>query len=276
MIKWAVNCDNVWPTLWNTKPSLFWYFYPARDTSRTEFEEKWMPWMPGDQKCPYTGWRVEKKLNVVHSVYFNSGVTLQFKTYEQRAINLQASTLWAIFIDEEPPYGLFHELLARRRATDGYISIVFTPTIGQPEFAAAFDKDYKGTKKETFPDAYKRQISLYECKWYTDKNGKQIERAWTDERIQQEVNLYIGNYKELMVRIYGYFIKEGGLMYGSYDPKTSNVTGFTFPLDWNYYVAVDIGSGGKHNHPAAIVLWLFRDYNQGCFQEGEIRLTSNA
>jgi phage terminase large subunit-like protein len=79
---------------------------------------------------PVYGWKEEKKQGDIVAIHFNSGVHIFFKTYSQNAEDLQSGTCDAIFCDEELPEELY-ELIARLNATDGYIHMVFTATLGQ-------------------------------------------------------------------------------------------------------------------------------------------------
>lgn len=300
-ITWAVNEFKNWNRLWpGMRPNLFWYFYPSGPQIDTEFKKKWQEYSPdasisarqfrsqfvGDQKleglmpgfpeCFFTGYSLvyKEKDRDIKEINFNTGVSVQFKSYEQRVINLQSSTVFGVFIDEEIPLETFNEVQARRRAIQGYLNLVMTPTIGQDEFVDAFDESLTGTSKETFSKAFKKKISLYDCQKFI--NGERS--IWTDEAIEEE-KLREPTYRKMRVRVYGDFIKEDDLMYHSYNPEVNNFDSFELPENWPYFVGIDVGSGGMNNHPAGIVfVGTSPDYTQGCVfsaWRGDKRETSN-
>jgi hypothetical protein len=130
--------------------------------------------------------------------------------------------------------------------------MVFTATLGQ-EF---WRKVIEGTgQEELWPNAYKQQISMFDCQKYED--GSQS--RWTDSRIAGAIDR-CKNKAEVNRRIYGKFVMSEGLKYSGFDrtrnfkpyPKTKDGRYYKgVPNGWDVYSAVDIGSGGKDNHPAA-------------------------
>ena len=169
VIEWAGN-PTLWPNLWpGRRPRVFWYFYPDSDTTKTEVEQKWIPeFLPrGAYKDHETyGWKItygEKKS--IESIAFNSGITVFFKAYSQKASNLQSTSVDAMFTDEEMPVPYYNELVARMFATDGFFHMVFTCTLNQDMWKRAIEG--RGDM-EMFPDAFKQQISMYDCLLYRD------------------------------------------------------------------------------------------------------------
>ena len=41
-IEWACN-KKLWPSLWDSTPKQFWYFYPSDEVATIEVEKKWVP-----------------------------------------------------------------------------------------------------------------------------------------------------------------------------------------------------------------------------------------
>lgn len=94
-IEWACN-KKLWPELWKTEPRIFWYFYPSEAVASVEFEKKWVPeFLPrGAMKNhPQYGWDVEYTHGLIEGLHFKSGVTIYFKSYGQKVINLQTATV---------------------------------------------------------------------------------------------------------------------------------------------------------------------------------------
>ena len=259
-IHWATE-PSLWKELWPAKAQdpnfvpTFWYLYPNQDTVMQEVEEKWeVEFLPqGEYKDhPVYGWKKIIRNKVLKGIRFNSGVTIYFKTYSQNVSDLQAGTISAIFCDEELPEHIYPELSARLIATDGYFSIVFTATLGQDFWRTAIEPLENET--EGFPDAFKRQISTFDCLEYHDGT----ETTWTHERIARVISKCKNN-AEVQRRVYGKFVKDDGLKYFGFDAERNYVpfpakNGIPFtgvPLGWDVYTGVDIGSGGEKNHPAA-------------------------
>lgn len=240
----------------HAKPSS-WYLYPNQDTVMSEFDEKWVPDIlpKGDYKDhPVYGWKHTITNKVLKKITFNTGWTIYFKTYNQNVQDLQSGTIWAMDADEELPVDLWDELSARLFATDGYFSMAFTATKGQTFWKNAIES--KGDK-ETFKDAFKIQVSQYDCLEYEDGS----ETPWTAERIARN-KAKCKSDAEVQRRIYGKFMVDSGLLYSGFSevvnvteyPKTKS--GLIFkgvPPTWSVYTGIDYGSGGVKNHPSAIV-----------------------
>lgn len=246
-IDWATNREK-WPELWpGETPNQFWYLYPSQDVVNAEFLTKWKQFLPtGKYKDDeYYGWKELKDGKDTIGIEFKSGVFVFFKTYGQKASNLQTGTVHALFCDEELPIELFDELMLRINATDGYFHMVFTATLGQDEWRRAMEPDEND--EEFLPQAFKQTVSLYDSMFYEDGTPSK----WTAERIKQ-AELRCSTHKEVLKRIYGKFIVIGGLKYESFDLKRHVKPKHPVPQNWLVYEGVDIGSGGKDGHPSAI------------------------
>lgn len=258
-IEWACN-KKLWPELWPTEPKIFWYFYPSELVSAVEFEKKWVPeFLPrGAMKNHENyGWDVEYNNGTLEALHFKSGVTIYFKSYGQKVVNLQTATVHMITADEEMPEEYVDELLARLRATRGYFNQVFTATRGLPLWYRAME--CIGSADEAFKTAYKRTVSMYECKTYEDGTPS----PWTDERIA-EAEAQCTSKREVMKRIHGRFVKDEGLRYESFDPDRNTTSYVPVPPDWKWYSAVDVGSGGKGRSAGAVVfLAVSPDFTRG-------------
>lgn len=247
-IEWATNKDR-WPELWPGKePNLFWYFYPDYTTASEEFLTKWQEWLPrGDAKnSPEFGWQAEWMRKDIKALVFNSGIRVIFKAYTQKDTNIQASSVYACFLDEECPIGKLPEIQVRLQATDGYLRAGFTATIGQDYWRRVFEP--QGKDEELHPDAWKKQISLYDCQVYEDGSPG----PWHQEKIRRAI-ARCGSKTEELRRVWGKFVVSGGLKFESFDRDKNVVEAHPLPRSWNVYVGIDYGSGGETGHPAAIV-----------------------
>jgi len=248
-IDWATNTEK-WPRLWRSRPYQFWYLYPTRDVVNAEFETKWKPqFLPNGamKDDPYYGWKEERKgVQGVIAIHFNSGVHVYFKTYAQDVSALQTGTCDAIFCDEELPIDMYDELMHRLNASDGYFHMVFTATMGQDFWRRALEP--LETEKEELPDAFKQVVSLYDAMTYTDGTHSH----WTIEKIQA-IERRCSSENEIQKRVHGRFILIGGRKYENYDARRHFKKSHPIPESWLIYEGVDLGSGGKSGHKAAIV-----------------------
>lgn len=247
-IEWATN-TALWPELWNTKPSVFWYLYPNYDIATVEVEKKWIPdLLPrGEYKDhPKCGWTVTYDKKQVQKIDFNSGVSIYFKAYTQNPQHLQAGTVHAMWADEELPDNLFGELKSRISATNGYYHAGFTATLGQDFWRQILEDDNPRTNP--LPNALKMQISLFDCQHFEDGTPS----IWTDKKIEEEIRL-CPNEREVQRRVYGKFVKSEGLKYPSFDRIKNVKPAAAIPNDWLIYAGIDIGSGSPSGgHPSAI------------------------
>ncbi len=263
-IHWATE-PSIWPSIWSTTPAQFWYLYPNRDTVKAEFELKWTKeFMPrGSMKTDSQyGWRIETDKGVPKAIYFNTGVVVFFKTYTQDVHNLQSGTVHAIFTDEELPINHYDELMFRLTATDGIFHQVFTATRGQEFWRRAME--CRGTKIETLKDAFKQQVSMYDCLEYMDGSPT----PWNKEKIER-VKRKCKSQNEIDKRVYGKFVLTEGLKYESFNYTRNYVEPYKIPKDWFVYSGVDIGSGGPTGHPAAVAFVAVRnDFKKGAVFRG--------
>lgn len=273
-IHWATE-STLWEELWprasqeqkivpelKKGPTIF-YFYPTATQATVEFQEKWEPqYLPRGEfkEDSKYGWKVEYKNKEVFAIYFNSGATIYFKSYKQGLVALQTATVHYLCLDEECPVDLWSELMLRVQATDGYISMAFTATLGQEMWRQALEPG-EG-EEEKFPGAWKRQVSMYDCQKFVDGSLS----LWTNERIDAVISL-CRNSSEVQRRVFGKFIKDSGLVYPTFEPKRHVKPWHPVPKSWLWYQAVDIGSGTDgeegEGHPSGIVLVAVRpDYQQ--------------
>ncbi len=262
-IHWCTE-PKLWGELWETKPRQIWYLYPSKDIVESEFKTKWEPeFMPRDYMVTHNqyGWKVMKKAGDIVGIQWNTGVTLYFKTYSQNPQYLQSGTVHAIFADEELPVDIFDELMFRLAASNGYYHQVFTATLGQEFWRMALE--VKG-KDEALKGAFKTQVSMYDCLEYEDGSST----PWTKKKIAEIKNKCKSD-NEVQRRVYGKFVKDSGLKYPCFAREMNMVKPYKIPADWLIYTGVDIGSGGKTGHPAAMSFIGVRpDFQKGAVFKG--------
>lgn len=249
VIEWATN-QEMWPFLWRTRPRQFWYLYPTKEVATIEVQKKWIPeFMPRGSlaKSQKYGWKIEKDGRNIAAIHFNSGVSIYFKAYSQDESHLQSATVHYIALDEEIPENLYEELNFRRNATDGYLSMAFTATIGQQLWYDTIEEI--GTDREKFKGAWKKVVSVFDCQRYEDGSPS----FWTDDRIRRSI-ASCKSEAEIQKRVYGRFVKDEGLKYASFVRKHNVCDPHVIPGYWHYYAGVDIGAGGDKNHPSSIAI----------------------
>lgn len=248
VIHWATE-PSLWPRLWVTKPQQFWYMYPSSQQATSEYETKWQQFLPRNEfkDHPQYGWKPDIQQKQIKSILFNTGLRCYFKSYSQKDVNLQSSTVHYIASDEEMEEDLYNEIKSRLIANRGHFSSVFTATIGQDFWRRAMEPE-EG-EKEVLPEAFKQTVSMYDCLEYEDGTPSH----WTLDEIKR-IEDSCSTHNEVLKRVHGRFIKDvNGRKYPTFDIKKHVKGRGPIPFDWNIYAAVDLGSGGEGNHPAAIV-----------------------
>lgn len=252
ILKMLRTCTTpkLWPELWPAKPDplLMWYLYPSREVATLEWKTKWLPLMPKGpyQDHPIYGWEAKFEGDYIASVQFKSGPLLVFKTYGQRTMVLQTASVWVVACDEELPEMHYSELSFRIEGTQGYFWMVFTATLGQQMWLRAMEG--KG-ETELFPEAFKRTVSMEDCRVYADGSPG----PYDDARIAKAI-ARCKNKAEVDRRVHGRFVKDEGRKYVQYDPTRHLIKPYSVPREWSVYGAVDIGSGGNNHKPACLFL----------------------
>lgn len=260
----ATNIER-WPDMWKEKPDLFWFFYTDSDTLSREFMLKWKRWLPqGKMKdSKQYGWKVDadRREKDIRGVQFNSGVLLEFKFYTQHAKNLQSATVFDVGTDEEVPESFWDEIHQRIAGPDGYFSAAFTATLNQQLWWRAMEGQGDA---ELFPDAYKFQVSKYDCQTFDDGTLG----LYTEEKILRQIAM-CSSQSQVDRRIYGKFSAETGRKCHTFDPNRHYIKEKPIPKDWHRYAAVDVGSGGTKGHHAAFYFVAVRpDYRLGYVYKG--------
>lgn len=256
---------ETWKKFWplmppGQKPNQFWYFYPTFEVATIEFETKWVPlFLPKGKfkNHPTYGWHEEYNKNYISSIRFNSGVTIYFKSYEQKVANLQTGSVYMVTMDEEAPEHLLPEVFARLNATDGLFLSVFTATLGQLYWEQAMEP--KSPDEEKHKDALKLQVSVYDCMFYEDGTPSH----WTEDKIKR-AEARCTSEAERLRRIMGRFVKSEGLRFHGFDRGRDVVKAHPLPRHWHIYTGVDPGSGGITGHPAGMLfLAVSPDFKNG-------------
>lgn len=164
--------------------------------------------------------------------------------------------------DEELPESIYDELQFRLAGTDGYFHMVFTATLGQEMWWRAMEGE---GAQEKFPDAFKQQVSMYDCQRYMDGSLG----AFNKGRISKIIKTCKSD-NEVKKRVYGRFVSDEGLKYPAFDPSRHFVEPFPIePGKWHLYGGVDPGTGGGVGHPAGMGIIAVRpDYRRAYICRG--------
>jgi phage terminase large subunit-like protein len=191
--------------------------------------------------------RFTKKRNVAEAVdqifvRHNSGGTSEvgFKSYDQGVGKFEGPDLDFICVDEEPPYDVFEECLARLTATNGIIYVTFTPLRGKSQVVSLFWPKVMG------PDRYLVRMGLKDATHLTDE---QRARALARYPVHQR-----------RARLEGLPILGEGLVFDGIDIDSLIVEPFEIPKWWKVLTGLDIGMG---NHPTCAA-WTAWDPQTGC------------
>ena len=158
---------------------MFWYFYPSKSLGTIEFENKWIKeWLPRGafKKDPIFGWEDHYESKEIHAVHFKTDVSIYFQSYEMSVSNIQASSVYELEVDEEIPVEHIDEMLLRISSPSvmGYFNMVFTATLAQPYWRNIIEGN-------DWPEAFKQQISMYDCLEYEDGSPS----PWTVKHIKE-------------------------------------------------------------------------------------------
>ena len=252
--KWA----KWWP---GWKPTQFWYLLPDYPTIEREVEDKWIPTILPSQELkdhPRWGWKLHKRNGKIWKLEWNTGLSVYLLSYSQQASARQASTLGAVFIDEEPPFEIMGEIAMRTAAAGahgGYISGVMTPTTGQEEWRRVFEE--VGKDKEIYKNSFKQTVTLYDCMQFEDGTPSH----WTEERIEDVISK-LGSQAEIDLRTKGAFVAQEGLVYEGFNAGENVKPVEQIPPDWMYVSGIDIGSGGKQHASGIIILAIAPDFSR--------------
>ena len=248
-----VYLQSYWDKFFKGLPPLpFWYFYPSAGLSTAEIKTKYLKYyLPHEdlKKHKRWGYNVEERKGVINSIHFNTGTAVYFKSYSQPPGNLQAATLSGVFSDEEMPQRLFDELNFRGISRDDfYFHNVFTATLGQEYLRRTVE--VRG-ERELFKNAFKRQVSMYDCLTYADGKPSTI---WTKAKIAEAIASCTSD-AEVQRRVFGRFVLSENRKFHAFDHNRNTAQGHVIPKTWLIYGGIDWGSGNKGGHPSAII-WL--------------------
>ena len=172
-------------------------------------------------------------------LYLENGSTCELMSYDQDQQKFAGTSRHFIHFDEEPPYDIYTECMARLIDTEGDAWLTLTPLDGMTWI---YDTLYvPGSEGSEI-------INVVEASIHENTNLS-----------TQAIQLYLDTVTdpdEKQARIAGKFIQLGGRVYKEYDPGTDDNPGkhiienFELPKSWDFHASMDHGL----NNPTA---WLF-------------------
>lgn len=157
---------------------------------------------------------------------------LYFKSCEQGREKLQGETLDFAALDEEPPLGIYLEVLTRTNATKGIVWITFTPLLGMSDVVRLF-------LQTPTPDRSDTNMTIYDVDHFTDEERERIIASYPAH--------------ERAARTRGAPMLGGGRIFPLAEEEIS-VEPFQIPDLWPQICGVDFG----WDHPSASA-WLAWD-----------------
>lgn len=254
---WLASTPQYWPTFFPRRANnanMMWYLYPDRGTMKREWASKWPACLPDVPKShpfhAHYGYSLgPRKEGLPEYIKFNTGMYIFFLYYTQDLSHLQATTVDYIGCDEEVPIPVYEELAARLLATGGQFNSVFTATLGQKFFYDAIER--VGSPEETLKNAFKINVSMYDCLKYMD--GSPSEHV-TEESIEAALDFYKDDPDMVKKRVYGRFILGQGKAFYSYKKDVCEVENVQVTRQHPIFAIVDPGTGGEKAHPAGILI----------------------
>lgn len=164
----------------------------------------------------------------------NGGLSsIQSKTYEMDRGKWQGSTLDYIWMDEEPPEGIYVEALARITATHGFVFTTFTPLLGMSKVVSLFYTDASADRRV--------------IKMGVDDIGH-----FTPELIETLKSRYPAYQHK--ARLYGDIAQGEGAVW-QFGEELIKCPRQTIPKEWYLIVGMDFGINSEHPQAHAWLAW---------------------
>lgn len=161
--------------------------------------------------------------------------TLSFKSYEQGRTKFQGATLHFIWLDEQPPFDIYKECLARTTATQGIVYTTFTNVSGGMEVMDRF----MGT------DANLQTCAL------TRMGIEDALHLDTPEKVAAVFSKYEAH--EVDARIHGFPMLGGGKVFKTLIDNIKEPRIEDIPAAWLKIWGIDFGI--DHPFAGALILW---------------------
>lgn len=166
---------------------------------------------------------VDNCWSVVRVRRYGGGIgTIEFKPSSAGRDVFQGTTIDLIVMDEEPPYHVYYECMARLMTAKGHMMLSFTPLKGYTEMIKNFEN---ANKNPALRRAFIR-VSWDDCPHITQEMIEEMMAQYPPWQIQ--------------ARRYGLPILGSGAIYPFQEDKYK-IVGFPIPDHWDVWYALDVG-----------------------------------
>jgi len=165
-------------------------------------------------------------------IRLSNGSHIIFKSYDQGYYRFQSSRVDILQLDEQPPYVIFQECLARTAATGGQIIFSMTPLPGQN-----YVKTELWDKRGVSPYIWGERMSYRENRFISEE--------------QKAILISLYGKDEIDRRVEGLFTTLSGLVFKEFDINVHVIPPFDIPVSWRKIRALDLG----YSDPF-VCLWL--------------------
>lgn len=181
---------------------------------------------------------------ITRTLHFSNGSFIEFMSYDQDVDKFAGTSRHWIHFDEEPPYPIYAENMARLIDTNGDFWITMTPLEGMNWI---YDKLYENNVNNPDGDVFVITINTLENPFLNTSAIEDFLNSVDEDQVE--------------ARIKGDFIQQGGLIYKEFDKTVGGRHILSSPIldpknelpqqDWTWVMALDHGL----NNPTA-VLWI--------------------
>lgn len=263
----ACHLTGIYPDWWDGKrfnrPINAWAIAETAELSRDSLQKKLLDPESGLLHLDHviesvgSGGGVKGALDYIKVRHISGGIsTLTFKTYRMGRERLQAATLDLAFLDEEPPWDIYEEILSRTNAVpDACIYTMFTPLNGTTALVKRFFN-------ESSPDRYLSRMTINDALHIPAEQRQRIIDSYPEHQRK--------------ARVEGIPVMGSGLIF---PVNRSDVTErpIQIPDHWARLCAMDFG----WTHPTAAV-WIAHDRDTDtvhlydCYRKSEADVATNA
>ena len=177
---------------------------------------------------------------------FDGWSRIGFMSYEMGHEKYMGQRLDWIWLDEEPPNAIFTQCVTRTTATNGIVSMTFTPEAGMTQVVSDFMNDLKKGQ-------FMLQATWEDVTEVRDEDGNVVKRGHlTQEKIEQLLSVYSPHERDMRTR--GIPVFGSGAVFPVHLEEEIAIAPFELPEHWPRICGLDFG----WDHPTAAV-WIAWD-----------------
>lgn len=197
-------------------------------------------WMPKDMIERY---HVESR-----TMYLKNGSSIAFMSYDQDIDKFESASLHWVWMDEEPPQGVFKANQVRVLDTRGDIWLTMTPIKG---LTWVYEDVYEQFGIDKAIDVFV----------YDTRDNPYVDNESIDDLMSGMSE------QEIETRLGGKFVQMSGLIYREYSPDIHNIPTFEIPAHWPKVQSID-----PHPRQPTVAVYLavapVQHFISLCYQHG--------